>query len=308
MKDLRDPFLIEQINFLRAHTGNQLIYAEQCDLSSLHSIRLFATKWIDNAPPRRLDSIILCAAVSPPPLFPQKLTADGLPEVWGVNYLANFHLLTLLAPAIRAQPPDRDVRVIVATCGSFMLSGPLSEHLSDPHFTARKYPSRAPWRATGAANLALMTFMVEFNRRLRTYKRKDGMPVNARTFLIDPGFARTPGTRRFLTLGSLWGLLAYFLTWPLWWLVLKSPSQASQSFLFASMSPECGEGEGGFLYRECTKGVIRREEVLNEELGRKLWEASEKEIADVEKKSALERKKQEKEGNKASKHGDKDTK
>ena len=179
-----------------------------------------------------------------------------------------------------------------------MLSGSLSEHLSDPHFTARKYPSRAPWRATGAANLALMTFIVEFNRRLHAYKRKDGTPVNARTFLIDPGFARTPGTRKYLTLGSLWGLLVYFLTWPLWWLVLKSPLQASQSFLFASMSPECGEGEGGLLYRECAKGIIRRGEVLDEDMGKKLWEASEKEIEDVERKSAQERNKQVKEGSK----------
>ena len=69
------------------------------------------------------------------------------------------------------------------------------------------------------------------------------------------------------------------------------------------MSPECGEGEGGFLYRECAKVVIRRGEVLDEELGSKLWEVSEKEIGDAERKSALERKKQVKEGSRTSKGG-----
>uniref|UniRef100_A0A8H7KFK3 Ketoreductase (KR) domain-containing protein n=1 Tax=Bionectria ochroleuca TaxID=29856 RepID=A0A8H7KFK3_BIOOC len=46
-----DPFLVEYIQDLRDRYRNQLIYAEQVDLSSLHSIRKFATKWIDNAPP-----------------------------------------------------------------------------------------------------------------------------------------------------------------------------------------------------------------------------------------------------------------
>ncbi|KAL7627470.1 hypothetical protein AAE478_001663 [Parahypoxylon ruwenzoriense] len=44
------PFLADYIGELREQTKNQMIYAEHVDLSSLHSIRQFATKWIDNAP------------------------------------------------------------------------------------------------------------------------------------------------------------------------------------------------------------------------------------------------------------------
>jgi len=58
---LGDPFLVDFIDDTRAETNNQLITAEQVDLSSLHSVRQFATKWIDNAPPRRLDMVVLCA-------------------------------------------------------------------------------------------------------------------------------------------------------------------------------------------------------------------------------------------------------
>ena len=54
-----NPFLADFVGDLRQQTKNQMIYAEQVDLSSLHSIRQFATKWIDNAPPRRLDMLIL---------------------------------------------------------------------------------------------------------------------------------------------------------------------------------------------------------------------------------------------------------
>ena len=46
-----DPFLADYVEDLRSSTNNELIYAEQVDLSSLQSIRLFATKWVDNAPP-----------------------------------------------------------------------------------------------------------------------------------------------------------------------------------------------------------------------------------------------------------------
>ncbi|KAF8455999.1 hypothetical protein BGX38DRAFT_1128043 [Terfezia claveryi] len=307
VKDISDPFLIDRINFLREHTNNQLIYAEQCDLSSLHSVRLFATKWIDNAPPRRLDLILLCASHSPPPFSPQQFTHDGADKVWGINYLANFHLLTLLAPAIRNQPPDRDVRVIAATCGSYMLSPPLAQHIPDPAFISRcGFPSK-PWQATGAAKLALMSFLLAFNAQNRTYIRKDKELVNARTFIVDPGFARTPSTRSFLTLGSLWGLMVYFLTYPLWWLVLKSPEQAGESFLYAAMSPEGAEGEGGVFYRECRRVEVRRDEVYDAELAKTLWEATEKEIVELEKKGAVERKRRKMEEEMEAKNGKNNT-
>lgn len=48
---LNDPFLVDFIEDMRQETKNELITAEQVDLESLHSIRTFATKWIDNAPP-----------------------------------------------------------------------------------------------------------------------------------------------------------------------------------------------------------------------------------------------------------------
>ena len=108
-----DAFLADFIGEMRIKTKNQMIYAEQVDLSSLHSIRKFATKWIDNAPPRRLDMLILCAATLTPPGKPRVETEEGIEETWMVNYLANFHQLGILSPALRAQPFDRDVRIIL---------------------------------------------------------------------------------------------------------------------------------------------------------------------------------------------------
>ncbi|KAI9780264.1 MAG: hypothetical protein M1839_006824 [Geoglossum umbratile] len=290
-----DPFLADFIMDLRIQTNNDLIYAEQVDLSSLHSIRLFATKWIDNAPPRRLDMLILCAATLTPPFTKQHdETQDGVEANWGVNYLANFHLLSILSPAIRAQPPDRDVRIIMTTCSSYV-AGRLD--FKDEGFQDRGVPSNGkPQTAYGASKLALMIFAHSFQAHLTATPRPDKLPPNARVLLVDPSWTRTPGMRRFLTAGSLWGLLLYLLTWPFWWLVLKSPQQGAQSFLRAAMDPEFGKGVGGWLLRECKEVKALREEVKDEVIGKELWEASEKMVERVEREGVERRRKEKQEG------------
>jgi NAD(P)-dependent dehydrogenase (short-subunit alcohol dehydrogenase family) len=276
-----DPFLVDYIEDVRSSTNNELVYAEQVDLSSLHSIRLFATKWVDNAPPRRLDMIILCAAVMTPRWGTSQVTADGLEEEWEVNYLANFHLLSILSPAIRAQPPDRDVRVLFSACNSY-----IGAQLD---LTGTQKKSSSGSTSYGRSKLALMTFAVAFQKHLDSYSRPDKQPNNAKAFLVDPGQSRTPGTRRWLTGGSLWGLLLYLITWPLWWLVLKSPEQGAQSYLLTAMEAEIGQGAGGKLIKECRERDFLRSEVSDIEVAKKLWEFSEKQIEQTEKEGAVKR-------------------
>lgn len=286
VKDTSDIFTVDYIDDLRERYGNELIYAEQCDLSDLHSIRLFATKYIDNSPPRRLDMVICCAGLMAPPGTPRTSTKDGIEAHLGINYLAHFHLLNLLAPVMKVQPPDRDVRVLLATCTSHVL-GELD--MNDLQFLTRKYPMRTPWRCYGAAKLALMIFGVEFQRRLSTYKRPDGEKMNVRIFNVDPGLARTPGARRWLSMGSVWGLILYVITWPVWWLVLKSSQEAAQTFLMGAMSANCAKGDGGNLLRECKCQSYRKKEITDPEVGAKMWEATEKLVEVLEKESAKKR-------------------
>ncbi|TGZ84892.1 NAD(P)-binding protein [Ascodesmis nigricans] len=259
VRDPSDIFTVDYITDLRARHNNDLIFAEKCDLSSLHSVRLFATKFIDNSPPRRLDMVICCAGVMAPPGVEKRLVGDtredasgkgGVEEQWAVNYLGHVHLLELLMPLLRVQPMDRDVRVLLATCPSYLL-GELD--VNDLLHSARPYPKWAPWRVYGATKLALMTYAVETQRRFHEYKRPDGGKNQVRVFCVDPGVSRTLGTRRWISMGSIPGLLAYLLTWPLWWLILKSPESGAQSFLTAAMSIECARGEGGVMIKECKK-------------------------------------------------------
>ncbi|DAA72610.1 TPA_exp: Uncharacterized protein A8136_6413 [Trichophyton benhamiae CBS 112371] len=307
-----DPFIVDYIEDLRTSTGNELIYAEQVDLSSLYSIRLFATKWIDNSPVRRLDMVVLCANTQKPSSSRTSHgTSEGLQEEWQINYLANYHLLSILSPALRAQPPDRDVRVIFTTCSSYIGANKLDlkvlekatviQHSADPSTKqkAKKGPesivSSSSMYAT--SKLALMIFARSFQQHLtytpRTDKQNNPLPPPpARVLVVDPGFCRTPGT------------------------LLKSSEQGAQSILMAAMEANfsgvgntaavsldeikkmAGENsdmtgrmkvgiEGGTLLKECKERHVLRSEIMDEKAGKELWEFSQRQIEQKEKEAAL---------------------
>ena len=266
---------------LRANTGNQLVYAEQADLSSLHSIRRFATKWLDNVPPRRLDMIVLCAATMTPRLSSPLRTKDDLEPCWAVNYLANFHLLSLLSPAVRAQPADRDVRVIFATCGSYAM-GDLKQMRDsrEPMPKGKEYAT---------SKLALMVFATAFQEHLDAHVRPDKAPNNTRVILVDPGVVRTPGMRRWLSLGTVWGLVGYLLLWPLLWIVLPSSGAGAQGFLRATMESELGRGAGARLLKGTREAKPTRPEVADKRVAEELWKFSENQIIALEKAGATQR-------------------
>lgn len=280
-----DPFLVEYIDDMRAKTNNNLIYAEQVDLSSLYSVRQFATKWIDNAPPRRLDMIVLGAATLTPPGGKRRETKEGVEETWMVNYLANFHLLAILSPAIKAQPFDRDVRIIFTTCSSYIRSPVLKD--AQAHSLDKK--DWSPAQAYASSKLALMTFGLTFQKHLDSYKRPDELPMSAKVVFVDPGLSRTPGMRRWMTRGSLWGLLIYLLSYMLTWLFLKSPLMGAQSILFAASDGSIIRDPGGKIIKECMEVDCARTDVKDEEVAKKLWESSDKLIETIEKQAALKR-------------------
>lgn len=286
VKDVSDGWLIEYIEDLRASSGNELIYAEACDLSSLHSVRIFATKWLDNVSPRRLDMLVCCAAIFSPPTRPEKITLDGFEQHWGVNYIGHYQLLRLLSPALKSQPAHRDVRVVMATCASYAAA---ELDLEDTNYEKRKYPEMAPWKAYGASKLALMMICKHLQEKFDKFERPDKGLNNVRCFLVNPGQVRTPLTRRFTSLGTIWGLLIYLLLYPLWFLVWKDSDRGMQTFLHVMYSPDCGEGKGNRYFRDCSEAKVARKEVLDDELIRKLVTLSEKQISAAEKKAAQAR-------------------
>lgn len=107
--------------------------------------------------------------------------------------------------------------------------------------------------------------------------------------MVDPGWCRTPGMRRYLTRGSLWGLALYLIMWPFWWLVLKSPVQGAQSFLYGAMEAAFERTGGMVFLKEVIEAQIFRDEVRDESAQKKLWEVTEKAIQALEKEGAARR-------------------
>ena len=245
VRDHTDAWTIEYIEDLRRRTENNLIYAETCNLNSLHSVREFATKWINNTPPRRLDMIICNAGILAPPFATPRTTIDEIEQHWGINFVSHYHLLNLLSPAIRVQPPDRDVRIIFTTCALYAIGD-----VSSSVFTQ-------PWKRLGKAKLALMMIAQDLQRQYDNYQRPDKAVTNTRCFCVDPGLVRTPMLRSFLSFGSIWGLLVYLIMWPIWFIVLKSGWEGAQTILHCAMSPidYSKRGEQGWTsaayYRDC---------------------------------------------------------
>lgn len=292
-----DGWVSDYIERMRSSSNNELIYAEECDLLLLHAIRLFATRWLDSSPPRRLDGVICCAGHCAPPGVEIVKSVDGIEAQMGVNYLANFHLLTLLSPSLRAQPPDRDVRVVIAGCALALL-GVIDEQ--DLLWTKKPYLQNQPWRLYGTSKLLLAMFAREFQNQLMEHKRPDGAPCNVRVHVAVPGMMRTLLMRNFLTRGTVWGLILYVMLWPLMWLLLKSARMGAQTLMYAVLAPGLRSSPGGQVYRECADLLVEWPQMDDKELIGRIYKATEEAIDQLERQSAVERNKETKSTKKSS--------
>ncbi len=284
-------WITDYVDDLRDATGNPLIYVEQCDLSSLYSVRKFATKWLDNRVPRRLDGIICLASERVPPGKQREVSTEGVEKQLAVNYLGHYHLLTLLIPAIKSQPIDRDVRIVLSTCSTQAVG---TVDLDDLLWENKLYPSRSPWKVYGSSKLMLHMFAKEFQRRLdEEYKKKKHSPdvvSRIKVNVVNPGIVRSPSTRRFLSFGRVFGLLLYLILYPVFWIFFKSCESGMQSIIFALSCPDLLNIEGGKYIRECKIVDTKlRKELEDKKLQKELYDETAKKIAELEKISALER-------------------
>lgn len=124
---LADPTVEELIEAIRTVSSNELIFAEQCDLSSPASIRAFCKQFlattasgpsssIPGAPrdPPRLDAVVLAHEYTHiGALWTRgKDTRQRETEARLEGGLASFLLVTLLLPCLIKAPSDRDIRVV----------------------------------------------------------------------------------------------------------------------------------------------------------------------------------------------------
>ena len=134
------------------------------DLTSLASVRAFATDWRGD-----IDVLVNNAGVM---ATPERRTADGFELQIGTNHLGHFALTNLLLPQIRE-------RVVTVSSTGHRVG---EIHLDDLNWERRPYHS---WRAYGQSKLANLLFTTELQRRLADA----GSPVRA--MAVHPGYSAT---------------------------------------------------------------------------------------------------------------------
>ncbi|KAG8762477.1 hypothetical protein FRC15_008481, partial [Serendipita sp. 397] len=97
----------EAIKRMKEETGKDSVELIPIDLSDLHSVRKAAKAFLSKE--SKLDVLMNNAGVMLTPT--KELTKDGYDFQFGVNFIAHFHLTSLLLPALLAAPAPRVVNV-----------------------------------------------------------------------------------------------------------------------------------------------------------------------------------------------------
>jgi NAD(P)-dependent dehydrogenase (short-subunit alcohol dehydrogenase family) len=153
------------------------------DLSSLASIRAFASAWLAEHP-EGLDILVNNAGVMN---VPERRTVDGFELQFGTNHLGHFALTGLLLPGLLARqesgltasPADKPVPRVVTVSSTLHRRGRIN---FDDLMGAEKYK---PWDAYGQSKLANLLFTSELQRRADAA----GVPLLA--LAAHPGYANT---------------------------------------------------------------------------------------------------------------------
>ncbi|XP_011553326.3 retinol dehydrogenase 13 [Plutella xylostella] len=137
---------------IRRSTGNENVDYRQLDMSSLTSVRHFASETLLSE--QRLDILINnVGAIN----LPDKLTEDGLNTMMQVNYFGAFLLTYLLLPFLIASGPSRVINVSAAT----MYVGTIDfDHLNDVEYWS-------PLSILANSKLATSLFTVELSEMIK---------------------------------------------------------------------------------------------------------------------------------------------
>lgn len=288
-----DQFTSDFIMDLRKKTENELIYSEFCDFSDLTSVRKFATNWIDNISPRRLDGIVLMHGEMQPIMgkkrYEKHTSKDGLELQMSINCIGTFHLLNLLKPCIKSQPPDRDVRIIYSTCIWQALGNVFPEDpcMSQQHFISHKFYA--------SSKLQMSLMMVELHRQLVVGDEKEVKgaetgdkltKANISTTVVQPGIMRSGTLRRLISNGTVWALLVLYtgFLYPFLWLFVKNGNGGAQSILYSLYTPEFEKINIESMEGKFTLGIPGCNYVINCNIQPKFYK---KEFYDVKLQSVL---------------------
>src|SRR3989442_4148576 len=224
-------------------TGNDSIELLLPDLSSLQSVLELSQQFQAKYP--KLHVLINNAG-----LFNQRrhVTPDGYEATFAINYLAPFLLTNLLLPELKSSEPSRIVNV--SSVGHY------NGHIDFDDLDMEK--TYGGWKAYQQSKLALVLFTRELAKKLQ------GTSVTVNS--VHPGTVAT----------NIWsrpmGPLGFIMAVPK--LFMTSPNKGAETVVYLASSSEVENMTGE--YWDKLKVKKSSEESYNEEVGRRLWEVSEK--------------------------------
>lgn len=112
-EEVNSPRVAVLVDLIRSTTSNELVFAEECDLSDPQSIQRFCERFSagDN---KRIDALLFAHEyehIGPWEVFSTGKSSDNAKER-EVKALATFLLITLLLPVVLVAPAERDIRII----------------------------------------------------------------------------------------------------------------------------------------------------------------------------------------------------
>jgi NAD(P)-dependent dehydrogenase (short-subunit alcohol dehydrogenase family) len=233
------------------------------DLSSFKSIHAAATKF--RADSDRLDILILNAGTMGNP--PTK-TEEGFEVQLGTNHIGHFLLTKLLLPTLlktadiqRAKEEEPDVRVVtVASVAHAVGPSTFEEMISTPALLAA-----STWTRYGASKSANILFAAELARRY-----PDITSVAVHPGAVDSGLY---GHTKDLSLAMRYSLTATGS------IFFRTVTSGALNSLWAAGSPK-DQLENGAYYTPVGYRSGGTAFVQNSELGRKLWDWTEGQVAE----------------------------
>ncbi len=259
LADRRDPGLARR-RAVSLGVAPDAVEPMEVDLSDLHAIDRLVADLAGRA--IRLDRLVLNAAIVP---TAARTTPQGLDEMFVVNYLSSFALVSGLLDAgvLPRDRPDGDVPRVVFVCSeSHRWSEPLAlENLDAP----RDGSPRRVLTWYGTYKLMLATFAWELARRLQV----DGAPRVA-VFALCPGAMRTGIARELPAL--LRAPLDVMMR-----LLFQDPFVADEPVLHLACSRALEGRTAVYLHKMVRKDVDPK--AADPGMGRALWAASETVLA-----------------------------
>ncbi|XP_068897921.1 retinol dehydrogenase 12-like [Tenebrio molitor] len=233
-------------------TNNPNVFAKHLDLSSLKSVRDFASEILKGE--NKLDILINNAGIG---ASKENRTADGLHPVMQINYFGHFLLTHLLIGLLKKSASGR----IVFTGSIFAFINTLSlknlnvdcpnPNLFDIYFTYSN------------SKLSMIMAADTFAEKLKG----TGVTVNS----VHPWFVKTPIFPKTSAIAK--NVFFEILNWLNEYVIGRDPWEGSQVLVHAAVSREL-EGITGKFLGECIP-CRKPWKVYNEELREEIWKASE---------------------------------